>query len=146
MTANKENTTRVTRDEARLLKDETHYDLLDAMTDVDIARAVADDPNLPPLDIDWDKANIVIPPGKDIITLRLDRDILDYLRAQGKGYQTLINKVLRTWYDAMLHQKGLAIQKVTEERAAKKAAAKKPARKRARAQAAKPTTPAKKRA
>ena len=38
-----------------------------------------------------DKANIVIPPGKDIIT-RLDRDVLDYLRAQGKGYQTLINQ------------------------------------------------------
>jgi uncharacterized protein (DUF4415 family) len=147
MTANKENITRVTRDEARLLKDETDYARLDAMTDDDIARAVESDPTMAPLDsIDWDKANIVIPPGKDIITLRLDRDILDYLRAQGKGYQTLINKVLRTWYDATLHQKGLAIQKAAEERAAKKAAAKKPARKRARAQAAKRPAPAKKRA
>jgi uncharacterized protein (DUF4415 family) len=147
VTANKENITRVTRDEARLLKDETDYARLDAMTDDDIARAVASDPTMAPLDsIDWDKANIVIPPGKDIITLRLDRDILDYLRAQGKGYQTLINKVLRTWYDATLHQKGLAIQKAAEERAAKKAAAKKPARKRARAQAAKRPAPAKKRA
>jgi uncharacterized protein (DUF4415 family) len=147
MTANKENITRVTRDEARLLKDESDYARLDAMTDDDIARAVESDPTMAPLDsIDWDKANIVIPPGKDIITLRLDRDILDYLRAQGKGYQTLINKVLRTWYDATLHQKGLAIQKAAEERAAKKAAAKKPARKRARAQAAKRPAPAKKRA
>jgi uncharacterized protein (DUF4415 family) len=142
MTANKENITRVTRDEARLLKDETDYARLDAMTDDDIARAVAADPNLPPLDVDWDKARIVIPPGKDIITLRLDRDILDYLRAQGKGYQTLINKVLRTWYDATLHQKGLAIQNAAEKRAAKKAAAKRSAKK----AAAKPTTPAKKRA
>jgi uncharacterized protein (DUF4415 family) len=142
MTANKENITRVTRDEARLLKDETDYARLDAMTDDDIARAVAADPNLPPLDVDWDKASIVIPPGKDIITLRLDRDILDYLRAQGKGYQTLINKVLRTWYDATLHQKGLAIQNAAEKRAAKKAAAKRSAKK----AAAKPTTPAKKRA
>jgi len=147
MTANKENITRVTRDEARLLRDESDYARLDAMTDDDIARAVESDPTMAPLDsIDWDKANIVIPPGKDIITLRLDRDILDYLRAQGKGYQTLINKVLRTWYDATLHQKGLAIQKAAEERAAKKAAAKKPARKRARAQAAKRPVPAKKRA
>jgi uncharacterized protein (DUF4415 family) len=147
MTANKENITRVTRDEARLLRDESDYARLDVMTDDDIARAVESDPTMAPLDsIDWDKANIVIPPGKDIITLRLDRDILDYLRAQGKGYQTLINKVLRTWYDATLHQKGLAIQKAAEERAAKKAAAKKPARKRARAQAAKRPVPAKKRA
>jgi uncharacterized protein (DUF4415 family) len=147
MPESKENITRVSRDEARLLKGETDYARLDAMTDHDIAKAVADDPDATPLDIDWDKATIVIPPGKDIITLRLDRDILDYLRAQGKGYQTLINKVLRTWYDATLHQKGLAIQKAAEERAAKKAAAKKPARKRARAQAAaRPAKPAKKRA
>jgi uncharacterized protein (DUF4415 family) len=139
---NEKNITRVTAEEARRLKGETDYARLDAMTDDDIARAVAADPNLPPLDVDWDKASIVIPPGKDIITLRLDRDILDYLRAQGKGYQTLINKVLRTWYDATLHQKGLAIQNAAEKRAAKKAAAKRSAKK----AAAKPTTPAKKRA
>ena len=102
MTANKENITRVTRDEARLLKDETDYARLDAMTDDDIARAVASDPTMAPLDIDWDKASIVIPPGKDIITLRLDRDVLEWLRAQGKGYQTLINQVLRAFYDAQI--------------------------------------------
>ncbi len=63
---------------------------------------MADDPDAPPLDIDWDKASIVIPPGKDIITLRLDRDVLEWLRAQGKGYQTLINQVLRAFYDAQI--------------------------------------------
>ena len=31
------------------------------------------------------------------ITIRLDKDVLDYFRSQGKGYQTLINKVLYTW-------------------------------------------------
>jgi uncharacterized protein (DUF4415 family) len=84
MAANKENITRVTRDEARLLKDETDDARLDAMTDDDIARAVASDPTMAPLDIDWDKASIVIPPGKDIITLRLDRDVLEWLRAPGQ--------------------------------------------------------------
>ena len=72
------------------------------MTDDDIARAAAADPDAAPLDIDWTKARLVIPPGKDIITLRLDRDLLDYLCAQGKGYQTLINQVLRAWYDAQI--------------------------------------------
>ncbi len=66
------------------------------MTDEDIARAVADDPSLPPLDIDWDKASLVIPPtAKDIITLRVDADVLEWLRSTGKGYQTRINQVLR---------------------------------------------------
>jgi hypothetical protein len=41
------------------------------------------DPDAAPLDIDWTKARLVIPPGKDVITFRLDRDVLDWLRAQG---------------------------------------------------------------
>jgi uncharacterized protein (DUF4415 family) len=132
MTANKENITRVTRDEARLIKDETDYARLDAMTDDDIAKAVASDPNAAPLDIDWDAARLVIPPGKDIITLRLDRDILKWLRAQGKGYQTLINQVLRAFYDAQTkrprrEETATASQKATKKRTAKKAAAKRPA-------------------
>jgi uncharacterized protein (DUF4415 family) len=132
MTANKENITRVTRDEARLLKDETDYARLDAMTDDDIARAVASDPTMAPLDIDWDKASIVIPPGKDIITLRLDRDVLEWLRAQGKGYQTLINQVLRAFYDAQIKRArrekiAVASQKAAAKRKAKKAVPKPPA-------------------
>ena len=146
MAANKENITRVTRNEARLLKDETDYARLDAMTDDDIARAVASDPTMAPLDIDWDKASIVIPPGKDIITLRLDRDVLEWLRAQGKKYQTLINQVLRAFYDAQIgrarREKVIVGQKAAEKNAAKKAAAKRSARK----AAAKPAAPAKKRA
>ena len=91
MRENRERITRVSSDEARRLKGETDYARLDAMTDDDIAKAVANDPDAPPLDVDWDKANIVIPPGKDIITLRLDRDLLDYLRApKARGCETLI--------------------------------------------------------
>ena len=146
MPASKENITRVTRDELRHLKGETDYDRLDAMTDDDIARAVAADPDATPLDIDWDKATIVIPPGKDIITLRLDRDILEWLRGQGKGYQTLINQVLRAFYDAQIgrarREKVVVGQKAAEKNAAKKAAAKRSARK----ASAKPAAPAKKRA
>ena len=110
MRENRERITRVSSDEARRLKGETDYARLDSMTDDDIAKAVANDPDAPPLDVDWDKANIVIPPGKDIITLRLDRDLLDYLRAQGKGYQTLINQVLRAWYDAQIKRGRLTCQ------------------------------------
>jgi uncharacterized protein (DUF4415 family) len=34
-------------------------------------------------------------PAKEITTLRLDTDILAWLKAQGKGYQTKINTILR---------------------------------------------------
>jgi uncharacterized protein (DUF4415 family) len=98
---NSERITRVTLDEAKRMKGRTDYARLDAMTDEDIARAVAEDPDAAPLDIDWDKASLVIPhTAKDIITLRVDHDVLEWLRSTGKGYQTRINKVLRAWYEA----------------------------------------------
>ena len=137
MRENRERITRVSRDEARRLKGETDYARLDSMTDDDIAKAVADDPDAPPLDVDWDKANIVIPPGKDIITLRLDRDVLEWLRAQGKGYQTLINQVLRAFYDAQIGRARREKIAVASQKAKKQAAKK---------AAAKPAAPAKKRA
>jgi uncharacterized protein (DUF4415 family) len=100
MSENEKHITRVTADEARRLKNETDFARLDAMTDDDIARAVADDPDAPPLDLDWTQARLVIPPGKVMVTLRLDRDVLDWFRAQGKGYQTRISQVLRAFYEA----------------------------------------------
>ena len=42
----------------------------------------------------------MLPPGKELVTLRLDRDVLDSFRKAGKGYQTRINAVLRAYKDA----------------------------------------------
>jgi uncharacterized protein (DUF4415 family) len=134
--------TRVTLDEARRMKGKTDYARFDAMSDDDIARAVESDPTMAPIgSIDWDKVSLVIPPtAKDVITLRLDHDVLDWLRSTGKGYQTRINQVLRAWYEASQREAELsqaarraapkpetALQKARAKRAAKKAAAKRPA-------------------
>jgi hypothetical protein len=73
MSESKERITRVTLEEARRMKGETDYARLDAMTDEDIARAVAVDPDAAPLDTDWTKARLVLPPSKDNVTLRVDR-------------------------------------------------------------------------
>ena len=37
---------------------------------------------------------------KASISLRVDRDVLDWFKAQGEGYQTRINAVLRAFRDA----------------------------------------------
>ena len=100
MRENAKHITRVSSEEARRLKGKTDHARLDAMTDEDIAAASAADPDAPPLDVDWTQAPLVLPPGKDIVTLRLDRDVLDWFRAQGRGYQTRINQVLRAFYEA----------------------------------------------
>jgi uncharacterized protein (DUF4415 family) len=42
-------------------------------------------------------------PRKQAITIRLDADILAYFRAQGRHYQTEINRALREWVQS--HQK-----------------------------------------
>jgi uncharacterized protein (DUF4415 family) len=105
MTEKSEHITRVTADEARHMKGKTDYARLDAMTDTDLAHAVAADPDAAPLDTDWTNARLVIPPGKETVTLRLDSDLLDWFKREGRGYQTRINAVLRTFYEAKSHNR-----------------------------------------
>ena len=51
-------------------------------------------------DFDWSKARVVMPPSKTAISVRLDNDVLDFFRSQGRGYQTRINAVLRSYMKA----------------------------------------------
>ena len=39
-------------------------------------------------------------PAKALISLRIDQDVLEWFKAQGPGYQTRINTVLRAFRDA----------------------------------------------
>ncbi|MGO8791560.1 MAG: BrnA antitoxin family protein [Terriglobia bacterium] len=41
------------------------------------------------------KATIAWPQAKRQLTTRLDADVLDWLKGQGRGYQTRINRILR---------------------------------------------------
>ena len=41
----------------------------------------------------------VIPPKKSV-SLRIDADVLEWFKAQGVGYQTRINAILRAYRDA----------------------------------------------
>ena len=50
-----------------------------------------------------DTITVELPEPKEQITLRLDRDMLQWFRARGKGYQTLINAVLRGYYEHERH-------------------------------------------
>jgi len=57
--------------------------------------------DIPALDDDFFKnAKIVTPPAKEQLTIRLDNDMLEWFKNQGKGYQTRINSVLRAYYNA----------------------------------------------
>jgi uncharacterized protein (DUF4415 family) len=45
----------------------------------------------------WDEAEVVVPPAKQAVSLRLDLDVLDWFKQQGPKYQTRINAVLRSY-------------------------------------------------
>ena len=61
------------------------------MTDEEIERAVADDPDAAPLDIDWSKATLARVVPKTPVSIRIDPDILAFFKSKGRGYQTRIN-------------------------------------------------------
>ena len=48
----------------------------------------------------WDEAEVVMPPVKTHLSLRLDEDIVAWFKQQGTGYQTRINAVLRSYVRA----------------------------------------------
>ncbi|MCJ2082263.1 BrnA antitoxin family protein [Methylobacterium sp. J-090] len=78
----------------------TDHTALKAVTDETIAERVASDPDAGPLDIDWSKAELVIPQRKAAISIRLDEDVLDFFKRSGAGYQSRINAVLRSYMQA----------------------------------------------
>ena len=64
---------------------------IDRMRDTDI-----DYSDIPPLGKAFlKKAATAWPPAKRQLTIRLDADVLDWLKGQGRGYQTRINRILR---------------------------------------------------
>ena len=78
----------------------TDWVRVDALSDEDIAAAVAGDPDAAPLDIDWSKADAVFPSRKIPISIRLDQDVVDFFKHDGAGYQGRINAVLRSYVRA----------------------------------------------
>ena len=60
-------------------------------------KAVADDPDAAPVDMDWSDAVVLELMPKTAISLRVDTDIYDFFRSTGKGFQTRMNAVLRAY-------------------------------------------------
>ncbi len=44
----------------------------------------------------WARAELHMPTPKKGVYVRLDTDVLDWLKSKGKGYQTRMNAMLRT--------------------------------------------------
>lgn len=51
-------------------------------------------------EFDWSQAQMTMPRPKQAVSVRLDAGVLDFFKAGGKGYQTRINLVLRSYMKA----------------------------------------------
>jgi uncharacterized protein (DUF4415 family) len=78
----------------------TDWNKLRQMSDSQIRRGIASDPELRPTDEEfWKDAKVVWPTRKTVVTMRLDADLLAWFR-QERGYQTRINAILRAYMKA----------------------------------------------
>ncbi len=91
----------------RLAESQTDWARLDAMTEEEVEWLAAEDMAELGMDPDWmEHATVLMPRPKERVTVRLDPDVLDWLKAQGRGYQTRINAILRAYYTAQKAKSG----------------------------------------
>ena len=96
---------RYTADELRRMAErgESRTDIarLQAMSDQEVERAIANDPDWEGVPDDWsERAEAVMPRPKVPVSIRLDADVVERYRAMGRGWQTRINAILRAYLEA----------------------------------------------
>lgn len=80
------------RDESR-----TDWPRVNALSDADVESSIdRDDEGA----FDWNNVHVGLPGPKQQLTVRFDAEVIDWFRAQGSGYQTKMNAVLRSYVDA----------------------------------------------
>lgn len=51
----------------------------------------------------WKNAVLVHPEKKERLTIRFDAEVVQWFKQQGNGYQTRMNAVLKSFYEAHKH-------------------------------------------
>ncbi|PCI50899.1 MAG: 3-oxoacyl-ACP synthase [Alphaproteobacteria bacterium] len=79
----------------------TDWGRLEAMTDEEIANNISSDSDATPLlTKEWfERAELYNQPQKAMVSLRLDKRVVEWFKYQGKGYQSRMNNVLKAYVD-----------------------------------------------
>ena len=86
----------------RLAESQTDWARLDAMSEAEVEQLAAEDMAELGIAPDWmEHSRVVFPRAKERVTVQLDHDIVDWLKAQGRGYQARINAILRAYMEAL---------------------------------------------
>lgn len=103
--ANDYNVRRYNIEEIRALRgrgeDRSDWNRLDSMTEAEQESSISSDPDWKGIPEDWYKNAVPVTPPPQLLSLRLDANIIAWFRAQGPGYQTRMNAVLRTYMTAI---------------------------------------------
>ncbi len=98
---NNEHTVRYTAGEIddmrRRGKSQTDWARVDALTEEELEASIDHDEEG---EIDWSTVQVGIPGPKQQLTVRFDADVVEWFKAQGAGYQTRMNAVLRSFVEA----------------------------------------------
>jgi uncharacterized protein (DUF4415 family) len=70
-----------------------------AVTYEEIEAAIASDPDEAGMEVDWSTATAQSPGPDSMLNVPIDRDVLDFFKREGSGYQNKINEVLRTYVE-----------------------------------------------
>jgi len=88
----------VTADQA--IESRTDWARVHATTPEEIERQAVQDEAEDGMVVDWDSVSSNRPLPKAVLHMRVDQDVLDFFKQDGRGYQTKINAVLRAYKDA----------------------------------------------
>jgi uncharacterized protein (DUF4415 family) len=80
-------------------EDRTNWDKIDATSRSKLEASIRADVDDVRGEPDWTQAVVGIPAPKDHINIRIDHDVLQWFKSNGKGYQTLMNNVLRAFVE-----------------------------------------------
>jgi uncharacterized protein (DUF4415 family) len=85
----------------------TDWKRVNAFTTAEIERMAAADKDNPATRAeDWADAVVGLPPPKTPVNAKFDLDVVNWFKAQGRGYQTRMNAVLRRYMETQRRKAG----------------------------------------
>lgn len=89
---------------ARQAASRTDLSKVDATTDAELERLIAEDEDERGLAPDWTRAKLVLPQAKQSVHLRLEKEVISFFKSQGKGHISRMQAVLKAYVEAHREQ------------------------------------------
>jgi len=85
---------------AKRTQSRTDLGRVDAQTDAELERLVAEGEDERGIRADWTQAKLVLPQAKQSVHLRLEQEVIAFFRTKGKGHISRMQAVLKAYVEA----------------------------------------------